>query len=46
MLLTLGGLGIWVVVDFILILTGNFYDKDGKRIFDWQNETATIIEDA
>lgn len=46
MLLTLGGLGIWVIVDFILILTGHFYDKDGKLIFDWQNETATIIEDA
>lgn len=46
MLLTFGGLGIWVIVDFILILTGHFYDKEGKRIFAWQDETATIIEDA
>ncbi len=33
MLLTLGGFGIWVVVDLILIVTGNFRDKDGYRIY-------------
>ena len=31
-LLTLGGLGIWALVDFILILTGNFKDDEGKVI--------------
>ena len=27
MLVTLGGLGIWTLVDFIVIVTGNFKDK-------------------
>ena len=34
-LLTLGGLGIWAVVDFILIVVGAFTDKDGNRITQW-----------
>lgn len=32
MLLTLGGLGIWTLIDFIVILCGNFTDKDGNKI--------------
>lgn len=32
MLLTLGGLGIWTLVDFIMIVTGNFKDADGLPI--------------
>ncbi len=32
MLLTLGGLGIWTIIDFIIIVTGNFKDKDGLLI--------------
>lgn len=32
MLLTLGGLGIWTIIDFIIIVTGNFKDKDGLVI--------------
>ena len=32
MLLTLGGLGIWTIIDFIIIATGNFKDKDGLPI--------------
>ena len=31
-LLTLGGLGIWVLVDFIMIVTGNFKDKSGNPL--------------
>ena len=27
-LLTLGGLGIWVLIDFIIIVTGSFKDKE------------------
>jgi TM2 domain-containing membrane protein YozV len=34
-LLTLGGLGIWWLVDMILILTGSFRDKNGQRITEW-----------
>lgn len=34
-LLTLGGLGIWVLVDFILIVVGSFTDKAGNKITQW-----------
>ena len=29
MILTLGGLGIWSLVDFIMIIVGSFKDKNG-----------------
>jgi TM2 domain-containing membrane protein YozV len=32
MLLTFGGFGIWVIIDLILIVTGNFKDGDGNLI--------------
>ncbi len=32
MLLTLGGLGIWTIIDFVLIAIGNFTDADGLPI--------------
>tara|TARA_Y100000746_G_C15190497_1_gene321159 strand:+ start:409 stop:603 length:195 start_codon:yes stop_codon:yes gene_type:complete len=32
MILTLGGLGIWVLIDFIMILTGSFKDKEGRDL--------------
>ena len=31
-LITLGGCGIWTLIDLIMILTGNFTDKDGNPI--------------
>ena len=31
-LLTLGGLGIWVLIDFIVIVTGSFKDKRGLPV--------------
>ena len=31
-LVTLGGLGIWAMVDFIIIACGNFKDKNGLAI--------------
>ena len=34
-LCTLGGLGIWAIVDFILVVTGSFTDKDGNKITLW-----------
>ena len=35
MLVTLGGLGVWALVDLIFILAGSFRDKDGKRVYRW-----------
>ena len=34
-LVTLGGLGIWMLVDLIMILTGQFRDKEGRRLTEW-----------
>lgn len=31
-LITLGGCGIWTLIDIIMIVTGNFQDKDGYEI--------------
>jgi TM2 domain-containing membrane protein YozV len=31
-LVTLGGLGIWTMVDFIVLVTGNFKDGDGRTV--------------
>jgi TM2 domain-containing membrane protein YozV len=36
MIFTLGGLGIWVLIDFIMIVVGGFKDADGKFVLDWQ----------
>lgn len=35
MILTLGGLGIWVLVDFIMLLVGAFKDKEGLALKQW-----------
>ena len=32
-LLTLGGCGIWVLIDFIMILTGSFRDGNGNPLY-------------
>jgi TM2 domain-containing membrane protein YozV len=32
---TLGGLGIWVLIDLIMIIVGAFTDKDGNKITEW-----------
>ena len=36
MLITAGGFGIWVVIDFITIVVGGFTDIDGTFVLDWQ----------
>jgi uncharacterized membrane protein YvbJ len=36
MLFTLGGLGIWALIDFIYAVSGNMRDKEDKLIKDWQ----------
>jgi TM2 domain-containing membrane protein YozV len=40
MLVTLGGLGIWSLVDLILISVGSFRDKDGLRLYRWTEPGA------
>ena len=35
MLITGGGLGIWVIVDIILIAVGSFRDKQGRVLLSW-----------
>ncbi|MDQ3698545.1 MAG: TM2 domain-containing protein [Gemmatimonadota bacterium] len=34
-LFTLGGIGIWAMIDLIMILIGSFRDRDGVRITEW-----------
>lgn len=34
-ILTLGGLGIWSLVDWIMILCGSFKDSEGKALTAW-----------
>ncbi|MES2176784.1 MAG: TM2 domain-containing protein [Gemmatimonadota bacterium] len=34
-LLTLGGLGIWAMIDLVLIIVGAFTDADGRKITEW-----------
>ena len=34
-IITIGGLGIWWIVDFILIVTGEMKDDHGKKVSRW-----------
>lgn len=35
MILTAGGMGIWALIDLIMIIVGSFRDKYGRRVFNW-----------
>jgi len=35
-LLTLGGLGVWTVIDFLFILFGEFTDVEGLKVNTWK----------
>ena len=37
MILTIGGFGIWVMVDLILIILGEFTDKEGRKLVVWMD---------
>lgn len=32
MIITLGGLGIWTIIDFVMIVVGSFKDKQGRDL--------------
>jgi len=34
-LVTLGGLGMWTLYDIVMIVTGNFKDKEGHALTEW-----------
>jgi TM2 domain-containing membrane protein YozV len=35
MIFTLGGLGIWALIDFIMIVVGSFRDKENRLLVNW-----------
>lgn len=37
MILTMGGMGIWTVIDFIFIVLGQFRDKEGRVVRRWMD---------
>jgi len=41
MILTLGALGIWALVDLIIIAVGSFRDKEGRQVFRWTEPGST-----
>ncbi len=44
MLITLGGLGLWWLVDLIIIAAGGFRDREGRLVKDWDPSTAHLYE--
>lgn len=40
-LATLGGLGVWALIDLIIILCGDFTDDDDLRVVAWKTEVVT-----
>lgn len=35
MICTIGGFGLWWLIDIVTIVCGYFRDKDGRRVFKW-----------
>ena len=35
MIVTFGGLGVWALIDLIMIIIGSFTDKEGNKITEW-----------
>lgn len=35
MIFTIGGLGIWALIDLIVLTLGSFRDSDGLRVYLW-----------
>ena len=43
-ILTFGGMGIWSLIDLVVILCGEFTDKDGNKIRQWTGEQLSTDE--
>jgi TM2 domain-containing membrane protein YozV len=41
-LITLGGLGIWALIDLVMIICGLFTDRDGNPITKWTGEQLVV----
>lgn len=44
-IVTLGGLGIWYLVDVVTIASGGFRDKHGRRVVRWDPDDASDLGD-
>lgn len=38
MIVTLGGLGFWILFDLVMIVIGQFTDVEGKLVFKWMED--------
>lgn len=45
MICTFGGLGIWYLVDVIMVASGGFRDAEGRRVLRWDPDEAADIGD-
>ena len=43
-LVTAGGLGIWYLYDVILVASGGFQDKEGRRLSRWSPEDVDTLD--
>jgi len=44
-LVTLGGLGIWYLVDVIMVASGGFRDAEGRRVLRWDPEDPAEVSE-
>lgn len=44
-IVTLGGLGIWYLVDVVTIASGGFRDKQGRRVVRWDPDDVNDLGD-
>ncbi len=44
-LCTLGGLGIWYLVDVIMVASGGFRDAEGRRVVRWDPDDTRELAD-
>jgi len=35
MILTLGGCGVWTLIDLVMLIVGAFRDKEGRKLTQW-----------